>query len=366
MKNIKNGNLLKLVAFFMIVIIISAIVISTGSFNFNKKDQNTDSSGNNNEHTDNSSNNTQTSAPDTPVDIPKPLYIHPINGLEISEDVSYLIPKCFVIDSSQPIYSLAKSYLTVEIPTENDRSRLLCYIDDVQDLGKIGSIAPTRPNISYINSLFGGILICNSSDAKYLDKDYVFTDFSVDLSANTDSYYNEYNNLVYTNGSLISSALSDNPIAEQKPSTLLPFEYSDTNYVSGVLQAKTVIISPSSTNSTEFIYSSETQKYVLTKNAQSNIDMMTSEKIQYDNLFILFADSTTKETSECTQTIVDTTSGGSGIVICKGKQSTISWHLTSDNSLIFLDESGKKLTVPPGRAYISFVKSSGRNTVKIL
>ena len=168
MKWLQNGNLAKLVAFF----VISVVITCTVSFAANGWESFVgDVNGSDSLATDNSSggenkNDGPLKDQDDTVQVilPTERYYHGITGLEIDAADSSRSPLCFVFSSTDPLYGISASYLTIEIPTEYGNTRLLCFADDAKTLGKIGSLAPSRGYISNLASYFGGILLYYGND----------------------------------------------------------------------------------------------------------------------------------------------------------------------------------------------------------
>ena len=84
----------------------------------------------------------------------------------------------------------------------------------------------------------------------------------------------------------------------------------------------------------------------------------------YDNVFVLYANSTTHETETNTQLIVDTYSSGTGIYATMGKYVEITWERDASGNLVFYNTDGEKLQANRGTTYIAFVKASGKSAVK--
>ena len=161
MKIPKNGNLAKLVAFFLISgVLLATIALSASGWNeFGNGPDSGNLADGSNPSIDNSDENEDGNGDaDIPVVAPKPVFYHYITGLEINEEDTGARPICFVIDPNAPIYGLSSSHLTVEVPIENGETRLLVFTNDATALGKLGSIAPTRKYISNIANYFGGVL----------------------------------------------------------------------------------------------------------------------------------------------------------------------------------------------------------------
>ena len=371
MKWLQNGNLAKLVAFFVIAVVITCTVSFAAngwqSFiedpdsdkivdntNSDKVDENTGDDSNNEDN-------------DVPVIAPEPKYYHYITGLETTLEASIKKPLCVVFSSRDPLYGISSSFMTVEFPIEYGETRLLCFTDSAQSLGKLGSIAPSRGYISNFATYFGGVLLSYGYDDSF-DYDYYQPNNHLDF-ANTPGYcYTEYNTMVYTNGDLVNAFINNSKINTVTNDTAkLPYEFTevDANPVSGAQSAKSVIIKYSDSNSTELIYSAAEGKYFFSKNSGIKNDLLNDKSLSYENVFILYADSTTYETSDSTQIVLNTATGGKGKYISGGSATEITWTKDVSGNLTFFDSEGQKLIINRGASYIAVVKSSNEASVKI-
>ena len=163
MKWLQSGNLAKLVAFFVIAVVISCTVsfAANGWQSFVNNGNNSDKVvTDNNSASDNVDEENKDEEPeDVPVVLPTPKYYHKITGLETDLETSLKRPLCLTFGSCDPLYGISSSYLTIELPTEYGNTRLLCFTDEAKQLGKIGSLAPSRGYISNLASYFGGVLL---------------------------------------------------------------------------------------------------------------------------------------------------------------------------------------------------------------
>ena len=101
------------------------------------------------------------------------------------------------------------------------------------------------------------------------------------------------------------------------------------------------------------------------KNTSLKNDLLNDKPLGYDNVFILYANSTTYETEDKTQLILDTYSKGSGLYATGGEYIEILWEKDSSGNLIFIDGEGSKIVVNRGTTYIAFAKASSKSSVKI-
>ena len=372
MKWLQNGNLAKLVAFFVIAIVISCTVsfAANGWQSFVDDDTNSDSTATDNnpkDENENSQYDDNSQATDAPVVLPEPKYYHAITGLEVDSESSLKRPICLVFSSQDPLYGISSSYLTIEIPTEYGNTRLLCFTDDAKTLGKIGSLAPSRGYISNLASYFGGILLSYGTDDS-IEYNYKSPDAVLDFEKTIGYCYSEYNSFVYTNADLVSAFLNNSKINQSLVDEIvLPYTFAsgDERLELKGESANSVSILYSDGNSSQLSYSVSEKCYLLSKNSSVKTDLLNDKTLKYDNAFILYANSTTYESEESTQLILDTYSKGDGIYMSGGRYMQIFWERTTDGNLLFYDSDGNKLTVNCGTSYIGFVKSSMKPSVKI-
>lgn len=371
MKFPKNGNLAKLVAFFLISAVLMATIALSAS-GWNEFDDGPDS-GNFEDgkkpSIDNSDENKdgQSEGDDIPVVAPKPVYTHYITGLEINEEDTLIRPMCVVIDPSAPIYGVSSSFMTVEIPVEDGKTRFMIFTNDATSLGKLGSIAPTRKYISNIAGYLGGVTVSIGCDDSFDYAGISQSSPSIDFTSITGYHYTEYGEYCYTNADLLRAYVKNNGISTVMTSVpTAPYNFATESLPADLSDsvARTVLISHSQANTTEFTYSEADGRYYMSKNGNAVSDLLNDKQLAYDNLFVLLADSVTYETSTATQSVIDTMSGGKGYYISDGKLSEITWAKDSSGSLVFLNSDGERLTVNPGHSYVGFTKSSQAGDLK--
>ena len=371
MKWLQNGNLAKLVAFFVIAVVLTCTVSFAAngwqSFIYNDPDSDKITTENNSANNKVDENNDGIGGTDIPVVQPDQKYYHPITGLQTDVETAYKTPISVCIDSNGPLYGISTSYLTIEFPTEYGNTRFLSFTDEATSLGKIGSLAPSRAYISNFTSYFGGILLSYGYDDKF-EYSADLPDSRLDFQAVSGYCYTEYNSFVYTNGDLVYAMMNNSGIAQSNQNGIsLPYcfpSYTDKVYLNGG-KAETVSVTFSSTSETMLSYSADNGTYFLTKNGSVKKDLLNDKAITYDNVFILYANATTHETEDNTQLIIDTYTSGTGIYATMGKYVEITWHRDDAGNLVFSTASGEKLTVNRGSSYIAYVKASAKTSVQV-
>lgn len=352
MKSSKDGNLLRLIAIFLVAV---TLVLTVG-FAADGWQSNTDDKNNQNNNKDDP----------TPEVIPPPVLVVPdylsyITGLEITKEESESNQICYILDSMEALHGISASKLTVEIPTENGASRLVAYIDEnVTVLPKIGSITKTRDYISNIASFFGGFMIyCGNDDiVEYSSIDA--SDSQINLLGHVGYYYTEQDKNVYTNKNLVEALMLSQGVSSPKNmATSIPFDF--IGYYDEAIKsnesAKSITVSYSKDNTTKFSYSIDGE-YTVSKNGTHIVDSKSGKFTSYENVFVLFADATTYEKMDGMETVLDTNGSGVGYYFTEGTKYNIRWYCDDTGSLVFLNDSGTKLMVNRGKSYIAYAKST--------
>ncbi len=366
MKSLKMNGLSRLLAFVLIaVILISVISIAVGgkqSTPDNEPDSgdigaSTDETDENTDGTTNTDQNTD--RPTEPEDniVEPPKFYSPVTGLEVTEDELNNSPLAFLVDTAAPLYGISGADITIELPLENGRTRLLIFKTKTDTLWKIGSLAPARDFISSLTNLFGGTVVSYGRDdiIRYDAEDH--TDDTLDLSKISGSYNVENAKYVYSGIERIKDAMDKSSKTNYSSYASMPFILSDTE-ITGTSSATAITLPYSENFGTDLYYSERTGSYTLYKSSQKAIDKLSGTDVTYKNVFVLFANSTTYETSDGKELVIDTYSGGSGYYASNGQMTEISWQINEDGSLLFKTLSGDVLEVNKGNSYIAYYKTS--------
>ena len=359
MKRSKQSNYLKIVAFVLIAIItVSALGFVANGW---QPILNPEEGGENN---DISPDDSENGGADIPVDA-TPKYYNYLTGLETNEGCANIAPIAFVTTPKKPLYGISSASLTVEFPIEGEDSRLLIFTDSATSLGKIGQIEPTRGYISNLARYFGGILL------SYGDEDVIKYDSlsianqHIDLTDISGFHYTE-GKIAYSNGDLLQAALRTLGISLAFDTTpRLPFNFVQTEgpKLSFSVPCRSTIIPVDSSVSTKLLYNEESGRYSYCKNDVQITDSLNTAKIEYDNAFILLADSITYESVSGSELVVKTNERGRGYYLTNGSYTEVKW-VTEGGTMTIYDENDNKLAVNRGVTYIAFVKSTQEQLIK--
>ena len=362
MKKMKASSSLRLIAFFLVAtILVCAFGFSADGWQLKSEgaspapQQSTQKPATNNTPLPENGNNTETPPQPEP-----PKFYNYLTGEETTEELSSLRHTAFVLNPAAPMYGISSSDLIIEFPIEDGSTRLLSFINDPTNIAKIGSLASNRNYITNLAVAFGATLfsIGNDDTVEYSkcsvdEKNIIDTDV-------TNYIYTEFARFSYTSGALVNDAFATNGYINSKAEIPCPFLFnqSDDTPIKGDSIFNEITIPYSASSKTVLSYSHETATYFLEKNSSKMSDMATSSAVDFTNCFVLFADSVTYENQSSTQMVLSTMGHGTGYYFTKGTAKQITWSLSEDGRLVFLDDTSNELIVNKGKTFISFVKSS--------
>lgn len=359
MKRSKQSNYLKIVAFVLIAIItVSALGFVANGW---QPILNPEESGKDDDISHDDSGN---GGGDIPVDT-TPKYYNYLTGLETDEGCANIAPIAFVTTSKKPLYGISSASLTVEFPIEGEDSRLLIFTDSAASLGKIGQIEPTRGYISNLARYFGGILLSNGDEDVIKYDSLSIEDRHIDLSDISGFHYTE-GKIAYSNGDLLQAALRTLEIPLTFDTTpRLPFNFvsAEEPKLSFDIPCRSALIPVDSGVATNLLYNAEDGRYSYYKNDVQITDSLNTAKIEYDNVFILLADSITYESVSGSELVVKTNERGRGYYLTNGSYTEVKW-VTEGGTMTFYDENDNKLAINRGVTYIAFVKSTQEQLIK--
>ncbi len=364
----RSNSTVRLIAFFLVaVILICTFGFTVDGWSFKKKGDNISTGSENNNITDDKTAETpNTDIPtNTEPEIYIPEYVNSLTGLETTEELSKKRPIAVVMNTDNASYATSRADILTELPIEDGTTRLVAFITDTNNVGKIGSIAPSRNYISNLAYYYGAIPICYGNDDSISYGGCDVSESTFDLTKNSGYHYSEYTHYQYTNADLLNAGIKNVGISTVKSEISLPYSFNDfgNDNVEGTIKAGNVQIAFSNSSITELVFSQETGCYAFSKDGVAKKDHLNDMPLSFKNCLVLFADSVTYEGASGSQMVMNTIGSGAGFYFTAGTVISISWSADSDNGLRVIGESGEALTVNRGSTYLGFVKSSRLQSV---
>jgi hypothetical protein len=318
-----------------------------------------------------------TKAPVTTIPVTEPPrppeFQNPLTGLEASKEVSRTRPISICIGntaSSLPQMGLSAADILVEAPVEGGITRLMLISCSYADSQIFGSVRSTRPYLAYVADQFDAVqayagttdLGKSVSLKEYDTMDYIIQNMSEvyfsDPTRNSPHH-------IMTDGKKLFSGLVSLGLRATYSKSTLPFEFVE--YFSSAPLSKNdsfyVRIPFSSAQTAEFKYNATTKTYDRYQFGSIHSDSANGKALSFENLFLLFCDTTTYDRATGTEISVDVESGGTGYYISNGKYMDIIWHRDENSSLKFTDKNGNSLKVNRGKSYIALIRVSSKNSV---
>ena len=365
MNTLKISNPVRLIAFFLT----SVILICTFGFTVDGWQMgNENATAPPEQDKGDNKNDTPTTVNPTPDNSDKPdsyipEFINRLTGLEATEEIAKSSTLAFITESDN-CYGISHSDILVEIPIENNKTRLISFITDKEELWKIGSITSGRGYISNVVKCFGGIAVQKDNDDR---SPYECCDVTtMDLALKNGFYYTEYTSKAYTNRDLITTGLKAYGISDIfDKSVSLPYSFNSFDEDNIKYENAAIDITVSRTDSDRFNleYNEENRKYTYVEKGVAKTDVLNGKVFEFKNCFILFADSVTYDNSDGSQMVMDTIGSGSGFYITEGSYTAIKWVATDSGVMSFYLATGERLTVNRGNSYICYLKSSKTDSV---
>ena len=146
----------------------------------------------------------------------------------------------------------------------------------------------------------------------------------------------------------------------------MPYNFTDFGTeIKGLGKAETISLGYSDNQNTKLVYNAESKAYTFNKGQTQKNDMLTGKTVEFTNVFVLFADTTTDDNSSGVETVTDTLTQGSGFYGTRGSFIEIRWKTNARGEMIFEDLDGNILTVNRGNSYIGYFRASGYDDVLI-
>ena len=305
-------------------------------------------------------------------------YYSALTGMETTPALAVARPLAICVGNtakSLPQYGLSFADILVEAPVEGGSTRLMAIVENYRAVSCFGSVRSTRDYLQVLSSSFDAIsAFAGKTDTS--EKPTYHSGDSLDYIAQnlTNTFYRDTgraapHNLM-TSGDLLSFSIDDCGYRTTSTQPSLPYRISINQSASVTAReqsAQIVDLPFSSLQKSRFIYDPAKNLYYRYQNGAAHIDALTNAQLSYSNLIVIFCDSVVNTNASGESILTMSLSGqGTGYFMSGGSATEISWRRSSDGtSLLFLDRSGRTLTVPAGRSYIALMKKSTIESIVI-
>lgn len=317
-----------------------------------------------------------------------------LTGKEVPESIGRTRPISVMINNIEnalPQSGIANAEIVYEAPVEGGITRLMGIMEDYQDVERIGSVRSSREYYVYFAREFDSFYL-HFGQAWYA-LELLWRDDTLNLSGLEDAghgegdlvYYRsddfEAPHNVFTNYEMIQEGIdfrgysrdySDAYLAQnghykfaQDGAPVLLENGQDAAYVAPGYDY----------NEPYFTYDPATEKYTRYQLGAQQIDKLTGNPLQYDNILIQYC-SWSPQVDSDTYLNIDVLSGGTGKYITKGKAIDVTWSkegaTTADpfaqgnfNPTRYYDADGNEITLNQGKTWVCIVLDTESDGVVI-
>ena len=298
----------------------------------------------------------------TPEATPEPIY-DPLSGEGIDEDISSLRPYAIMINNisvAQPLCGISQAEIIYEVLAEGDITRMMPVFSRMEDIKAIGSMRSSRPY--YID-------IAQSYDAIYVHaggSEQAYSDIATESINNIDGVRGFYSSTVFyrdltrqkygvehslfTNSENITKCIADLGYNTEHDSG---YEYGmiftdKVEMGDKAAVASSVDVSFDGLKNTSFTYHPTEGYYTGYQYKSDLIDGNTNETVQFENLLVLYADTTIID--DYGRRAIDLYGTGTGYFVNGGLTRNILWSHSGDNKpFLYSYDDGKDLKLGRGK-----------------
>lgn len=257
---------------------------------------------------------------------------------------------------------LTQADVVFETEVEGGITRLLALFADPTVVGKIGTVRSLRVPFAEIARGMGAVLFFHGIDEDYcrpvlksLDISYLEIDAKV--YGQREKNGKAYEHTLYTSGEKLDKAIKNKKMKYDGSSkTWLNFSETAEKVAPTGNVANTITAPFSSSYQTQFLYDSETGKYIRARKGTPFTDYVSGEKEYFSNVFIL--ETNISDYPDHYHRKVDLSSGN-GYYASAGGYTAIKWTKgDAEDSFKFTLADGSALTVNQGNSYVCIIDKS--------
>ncbi len=305
--------------------------------------------------------------------------VNPFTGLPVNADISKNRPYAIMINNisvAQPQLGISKADMIYEILVEGGITRMMAVFQDVSNAGEIGSIRSARPYFVDIALGLDAIYIhAGGSPDAYIE--LAATDiFHLDgvNGKKQDIFFRDPDRLkkmssehtLVTTDELILKYLPTYKVnLEHKDGYSSNMTFSDNAAPTGSLTASSITAHFSTSKTTTFTYSPETELYNISQYKKDYVDGNDNTLVSVKNILILRTDIDVISGDNKGRIDVDVTGSGTGTFFCGGKYASIKWSRAKNaDQFKFTLVDGKALVFGRGKTYVCILSESDKMDIK--
>jgi hypothetical protein len=295
-----------------------------------------------------------------------------LTGEEISSSVGRRRPVAVMMGNNSqgaPQSGIANAGVVYEAPVEGDMTRLMGIFEDYDSLEKIGSVRSCRDYYVYYANEFDAIYAhfgqavyalpylenIDSLNGLYLDGTVFYR------TSDRQAPHNAYTSFERLQSGINNYGFRQTYKDGYEGHYLFAEDGTETLLENGTA-AETVTLGCYGDNRPWFEYNAETKEYSRFQYGAAHIDQETGEQLTCDNIILQYSAYQPYDSNGYLN--INTTSGGSGKYITRGKAVDITWQKDSEWGITrYYDADGQEIRLNTGKTWVEIVLNDETGSV---
>ncbi len=270
-----------------------------------------------------------------------------------------------------PQSGISKAGVIYEAPVEGNMTRLMGIFENNVCPEKIGSVRSCRDYyISYANEFDS--IYCHFGQAVYALPYLEEIDNLNGMELEGTVYFRTSDRKAphnaYTSGEGISRGIAAKNYRQtyhEDYKTHYIFEENGReNTLSSGTNATLIHLDNFSDNHPWFVYDQQTKKYLRNQFGEAHVDLETGEQLTCDNIILQYSPYQLYDANGYLN--IDTSSGGAGKFITRGKAIDITWEKDmQEGNTRYYDEYGEEIHLNPGKTWVEIILNDTVDSITI-
>ena len=274
-----------------------------------------------------------------------------------------------------PQHGISQADILFEFLAEGGVTRCIGLFSDISDVEVLGSIRSARRYFISLSQAFDAVFVHAGGSNEALEfievhgyqdidgiKGYANQTFYRDQDRRDAGY--AYEHTLFTNGQNLIACAQERGYALERPDGVnYGLIFDDVVTLEGEAANEITVTYSIGNKVTTLTYDDASGQYLSRQYKQEWIDGATGEQLRYDNVMVLYADTSYQEDGYLLN--IRLTGTGTGYYACGGQIVPITWQRDGEDGMFFFYmEDGSPVTFLAGKTYVSVVPTGSDVSVK--